>query len=81
MYRAKDEGRNRACIYTSDQETKIESRLNWERRISEALYLGRFVLHLQPIVDLRQNCIAGYEALLRMVGENEELICPSTTVT
>lgn len=28
MYRAKEECRNRACIYTSNQKTKIESRLN-----------------------------------------------------
>lgn len=78
MYRAKDEGRNRACIYTSDQKTKIESQVSWEKRISEALGQDRFVLLLQPIVDLRQNCIAGYEALLRMVDENDELIYPST---
>lgn len=77
MYRAKKEGRNRACVYTHGQKTKIETLLNWEKNIREALYLNRFVLHLQPIVDLRENCIVGYEALLRMIGENNELIHPA----
>lgn len=32
MYRAKKEGRNRACVYTHGQKTKIETLLNWEKK-------------------------------------------------
>lgn len=76
MYQAKETGRNRVCIYTPDQKIKIESRLSWEKHIRSALERDRFVLHLQPILDLKRNCIVGHEALLRMIGVNEELIPP-----
>ena len=78
MYRAKEEGRNRVSIYTPEQKTKIESRLLWEKRIREALDRDNFVLYLQPIMDVRQNCIIGYEALLRMIDEKGEIVAPSS---
>lgn len=77
MYRAKEEGRNRVCIYTTDQKTQVELRLIWESRIHEALRQNRFALYLQPIIDLHQNCIVGHEVLLRMLDEKGKLILPS----
>lgn len=77
MYHAKEEGRNRVCLYTSEQKSQIELRLTWERRVREAFKQDRFALHLQPIMDLQQNCIIGHEVLLRMMGEKEEYILPS----
>lgn len=77
MYRAKEEGRNRFCFYAPDQRTQIESRLIWEKRTREALRQNRFVLYLQPILDLRQDLIVRHEALLRMIDENGKLIPPS----
>lgn len=77
LYRAKEEGRNRVCVYTPEQMTKIESRLTWEKRIRESLSQNRLMLHLQPILDIHQNSITGYEALLRMVDEKGEMIYPN----
>jgi diguanylate cyclase (GGDEF)-like protein len=77
MYRAKEEGRNRACIYASNQKTKIESRLNREKQIRDAVDQRRFVLHLQPLVNLINREIIGYEGLLRMGDGNGSLIYPS----
>ena len=77
MYRAKEEGRNRVCIYTPEQKTQIESRLVWKKRIHEALDRDNFVLFLQPIMDIRQNLIIGHEALLRMMNEKGEVVAPS----
>jgi len=77
MYHAKEQGRNRVCVYSHDQEMQIELRLKWKKRICDALENDRFVLHLQPILDLRQNRIVRHEALLRMIAENGELIPPS----
>jgi len=78
MYRAKEEGRNRVCIYTPEQKTQIESRLVWEKNIHEALNRDNFVLFLQPIMDIRQNLIIGHEALLRMINEKGEMVAPSS---
>ncbi|MDO8745228.1 MAG: EAL domain-containing protein [Candidatus Brocadiaceae bacterium] len=77
MYRAKEEGRNRICVYTPEQKTQIESRLIWEKRIREALDQDRFVLFLQPIMDIHQNLIIGQELLLRMTNEKGEIVSPS----
>jgi diguanylate cyclase (GGDEF)-like protein/PAS domain S-box-containing protein len=77
MYRAKEEGRNRVCIYTPEQKTQIESRLIWEKLIRESLDQDSFVLFLQPIMDIRRNLIIGHEALLRMVTEKGDIITPS----
>jgi diguanylate cyclase (GGDEF)-like protein/PAS domain S-box-containing protein len=78
MYRAKEEGRNRVCIYTPEQKTQIELRLAWEKSIREALNKDNFVLFLQPIMDIRQNLIIGHEALLRMISEKGEMVAPSS---
>ncbi len=77
MYQAKEKGRNRVCIFRPNQKTKIELRVTWEKCIRNALKQNGFVLYLQPILDLHQNSIIGYEALLRMIDENGKLISPS----
>src|SRR3989339_582268 len=78
MYRAKEEGLNRVCVYTPEQKTQIESRLVWEKSIHEALNKDNFVLFLQPIMDISQNLIIGHEALLRMISEKGETVAPSS---
>jgi len=77
MYGAKEAGKNRYCIFSSKHKHHIESRLLWDERIRRALEKNDFEIYLQPIVDLRNNAIFGYEALLRMVGENSELVSPA----
>ena len=79
MYRAKEEGRNRASMFSpdGDWQAQIESRIGWHQRIREALDQGLFVLHAQPILDLRSNEVSQYELLLRMVGPDGEMIAPS----
>ncbi|MDO8141108.1 MAG: EAL domain-containing protein [Candidatus Brocadiales bacterium] len=76
MYRAKEEGRNRVCLYTPEQKTQVESRLMWEKRIRDALNRDNFMLYMQPIMDISQNRIIGHEALLRMINEKGEIVAP-----
>jgi EAL domain-containing protein (putative c-di-GMP-specific phosphodiesterase class I) len=76
LYRAKEEGRNRIRVFSPDHKIQIESQLDWERRIRDALKNDLFVLHLQPILDIRRNVIVGYEALLRMRDDKKGLISP-----
>lgn len=76
MYHAKEEGRNRVCVYATEQTTQIESRLIWKEQIREALNQNCFVLYLQPILDIQQNRIVGFEVLLRMIDKKGEIILP-----
>ena len=80
MYQSKESGRNRCTLYEPerDWQAAIASRLNWQRRIREALEKDLFVLQAQPLLDLRTNTISNYELLLRMIGEKGEIILPGT---
>lgn len=77
MYGAKEAGKNRYCIFSPEHKHNIESRLLWDKSIRRALEKDDFEIYLQPIVDLRSNAVFGYEALLRMVGGNGELVPPA----
>ncbi len=78
MYQAKGMGGNFCQVYCPDEEwqTIIESSLRGERGLREALDGGRFLLHGQPILDLRHDRVRHYELLLRMVGEKGQLLPP-----
>ncbi|VAX12407.1 diguanylate cyclase/phosphodiesterase (GGDEF & EAL domains) with PAS/PAC sensor(s) [hydrothermal vent metagenome] len=79
MYTAKRNGRNQAHVYSDEDKEllNMQTKIHWESRIRHALDHDLFVLHYQPIVDLRTNRIAHYEALLRMQDEDGSLIYPS----
>jgi EAL domain-containing protein (putative c-di-GMP-specific phosphodiesterase class I) len=52
------------------------AKLTWSQRIHDALEHGRFVLYLQPILELASGQIKHGELLLRMKGERGKLIAP-----
>ena len=78
MYEAKEAGRDRCNVYSSTdhQVAGMRSRVDWADRIRTALEEDRFELHLQPILDLATGEVSQHEALLRMRGDDGELIPP-----
>ena len=74
MYAAKDSGRD-CAVSAAEHRNPTETRVSWEHRIREALERELFVLHCQPILDLRTGEISQHELLLRMRDGNE-LILP-----
>lgn len=80
MYRAKENGGNRAWVYIPDPgvESQTDSRMRLKRRIQEALDNDLFLPHYQPVLDLRTNQISHHELLLRMVGDEGEIIPPAS---
>jgi len=79
MYEAKEAGRDRCSLVSphSHRPERIRERVSWLDRIRGALDDDRFVLHAQPIRDLRTGEIGQHELLLRMLGDNDELIGPA----
>ncbi|HEX9625351.1 MAG TPA: EAL domain-containing protein [Acidiferrobacterales bacterium] len=75
---AKSRGRNQAHVFNPADTAMAEmaSEVSWSRKINEALEHDGFVLYFQPIVRIRDNVIDQYEVLLRMRGENGEMIAP-----
>ncbi len=79
MGRAKERGRNHVSVYAPDEDTPARSqlRITWVKRIREALDQDRFLLYLQPMLDLRRDRVTQHEVLLRLVGPEGEVIPPS----
>jgi len=53
-------------------------KLTWADRIREALDQQRIVVYAQPIFNLRKECVAREELLVRMLDENDDVIPPSS---
>jgi diguanylate cyclase (GGDEF)-like protein len=76
MYQAKEEGRNQIALFQDPREPQRQHqrRQTTGARIRDALTNDRLSLHTQPIRSLASGGIERYELLLRMTGENGELL-------
>ncbi len=76
MYRAKEDGRNQIALFQDPGEPQRQQqrRQTTSARIRDALTHDRLSLHTQPIRSLSSGGIERYELLLRMTGENGELL-------
>jgi diguanylate cyclase (GGDEF)-like protein/PAS domain S-box-containing protein len=79
MYQAKEAGRGRWHLFTPEDQAKelLKVRVLWKEKIETALENERFILHYQPILDIKSNKISHAEALVRMIGCNGEVIMPN----
>lgn len=65
LYRAKEAGRTRFCVYDRSMEERENRRLVLERHLRRALDRDEMSLAYQPIVELESGRIVAAEALLR----------------
>ena len=77
-YAAKDSGRNRVHAYQRDEIPQRHREMQWVSRITRACEENRLELYFQPIVPIGQTADvrSHYELLLRMRGEDGELVPP-----
>ncbi|HLF71599.1 MAG TPA: EAL domain-containing protein [Dehalococcoidia bacterium] len=78
MYRVKRGGRNGLHFYQASHGSKSSSmsRVVWKQKILDALENDCFVLHAQPIIELKTGRLACYELLLRLREPNGTLVHP-----
>lgn len=78
MYRAKRQGRNTYRFYTTTMESngKASQHLAMETRLRHALDREEFLLHYQPLIDLKSGRLIALEALLRWRHPERGLIHP-----
>ncbi len=74
LYRAKAGGRSRTEIY--DHSMGATSATGVLRELTGAIDSGQVVVHYQPIVDLADDSLVGYEALLRWEHPRRGLLLP-----
>ncbi len=77
LYRAKNEGRNRACIFDAAMDADLSSRKLLEGDLREAIENDRLQLHYQPIVNKNGETVVGVEALCRWTHPTRGEIPPS----
>jgi diguanylate cyclase (GGDEF)-like protein/PAS domain S-box-containing protein len=78
VYEAKGSGGDRTVVHDprAGGRERVSSDLRWAQRIRAALEHDRLVLHAQPIVDAETRVPVIFELLLRMCGDDGELIAP-----
>jgi EAL domain-containing protein (putative c-di-GMP-specific phosphodiesterase class I) len=91
LYRAKNDGRNRACIYDGAMDADLRQRKQLEHDLRRAIEREGLSLAFQPIVNSSGEWITGVEALCRWhhpirgeveparfipIAEHSELIVP-----
>ena len=65
MYRAKRTGKAHCEVFDNAMHVSAVKRLQLETDLRQALELGEFRTHYQPIISLRTGRITGFEALTR----------------
>ena len=82
MYAAKDAGGNRFEVSEDDGEhlSGMQARLGWVDQIRRGLDEDRFVLYCQPIMHLASNEVTQWELLLRLLGDDGEMIPPAVFI-
>jgi EAL domain-containing protein (putative c-di-GMP-specific phosphodiesterase class I) len=76
MYTAKGQGKARYQVFEPDMHVAVLRRLELKADLQRAVEHGDFVLHYQPIVDLRSGDITGVEALVRWKHPLRGLVPP-----
>jgi diguanylate cyclase (GGDEF)-like protein/PAS domain S-box-containing protein len=77
MYHAKNDGKSRFRLYSTEMNSRIMRRIALENSLRRALERGEFLLHYQPQWDLRSENIVGAEVLLRWNSAELGPVSPS----
>lgn len=76
MYRAKRKGTARTEIFSPQMRAKSEAVIEIENQLNRAFEEEEFLLYYQPIFDLKDETIKGFEALLRWNHPERGLTSP-----
>ena len=76
MYYAKDSKQN-FVVFDKQMHTKAVSQLQLETDLRHAIERKEFEIYYQPIVNLDNGAVSGFEALVRWNHPNHGLISPS----
>jgi diguanylate cyclase (GGDEF)-like protein len=77
LYRAKNEGRNRACIYDAAMDADLSNRKLLEGDLLQAIQNDGLRAAYQPIVNVSGDTVVGVEALARWTHPTHGEIPPS----
>ncbi|MBO9491134.1 EAL domain-containing protein [Endozoicomonas sp. G2_1] len=76
MYHAKDKGKGRYEVFDASMQKKIQNAFTLETDIREAIEASEFIPYFQPIVNLNNDKVVGFEALARWQSHKRGLVFP-----
>lgn len=76
LCKAKTSGKNCCQFYNGTMKSDILNKIEIEKKIKDGIKNKEFVLYFQPQIDIRNNKIRGFEALVRWI-KGKELIPPN----
>ena len=76
LYKAKADGRNCIRFFLPEMDAELQARFKLEKTIRDAVLHDRFELHYQPLFEMSERRLIGFEALIRLPAEDGTLIPP-----
>jgi diguanylate cyclase (GGDEF)-like protein len=76
LFRAKRDGRGTYRFFETEMDTLLQGRRALELDLRKALVNGEFELYYQPLVNLENQEISGFEALIRWNHPERGLVAP-----
>lgn len=76
LYEAKNTGRGTYCFYELEMNARLQARVKLERDLKDAFANGEFELLYQPIVNLDDDKVTSFEALLRWNHPERGVVSP-----
>ena len=80
MYRAKAAGKARYEVFDRDMHQSAVALLKLETELRLAVQNNDFVMHYQPIVNLKSGHIVGFEALVRWIHTERGIVSPNSFI-
>src|SRR5277367_6944005 len=77
MYRAKADGRGVFRLFEPEMGAQAEQRRHLELDLRKAMQNGELHLKYQPIIDLREQRVTGFEALMRWQHPTRGTLTPA----
>lgn len=81
MYRAKTGGRGRYEVFDRQLHTQAVTQLQMEADLRRALQAREFALVYQPVIDIQNNTLAGFEAFLRWRHPSRGMVPPGEFIS
>jgi len=76
LYRSKGEGGSMHCVYEPTLHARAEERRQLELSLRRALDKGELRLNYQPVVDVNNENVVSFEALLRWESKEHGTVSP-----
>ena len=81
LYRAKADGRGMFRFFEAEMDARLQARRKLEMELRKAVTQNEFEVYYQPIVDLTDNQVTSFEALVRWNHPERGLVMPDEFIS